>query len=947
MKKVLLQIFLITSLSCFSQATLIKDINLGNGSSSPKNKITFNGFTYFPANDGVNGFELWRTDGTEAGTTIFKEFVSGEDNGVPYTNFDAFVLNGKLFFPAFEGSNTFLWESDGTEAGTIKVKQFSTNLIFHDVINSQLIFTAENGLWKTDGTEAGTIKLKDFSVFGGNRFIKSGNEIFFSGEESSNVGQELWKTDGTIAGTVLVKDIRSGSSDSFPNNFAELNGIVYFSANNGSNGFELWKSDGTAAGTEMVKDVTSGSGSTFSTNTPIVVYNNKLYFKKSSDLWESDGTETGTVEVKTDLGFIKTMLVLNNKLLIFSYNSTTQKQVIWDSDGTDSGTTSFDTELQEFWHNGEYNIVGNELFFQGNHPATGYEIWKTDGTQAGTILLKDIHPSFDDNNIEDIVELNGNAIFTASDGNWLGKELYISDGTENGTMLLKDINKEGNNSSSPSNFFLYNDHVYFTADSGDKGIELWVTTGSTTTMIKDINIGPGHSNPASFVELNGTIYFKATSLEKGTELWKTDGTETGTVLVKDINPGIENGLVGTSIVAFNGKLYFYANDGANGAEIWESDGTEAGTVMLKDINSGTDSSMRSGEIIVFKNNLYFNANDNTNGFELWKSDGTEAGTNLFYDANTSSSGSPDNFIIFKEGLYFRASSTSGSKLFRTDGSSTSTLTDKGYNNMTVSGDYMYFVSTYSNGGELWATQNGVTVYQVKDIRPGSGGSNGSFPSVLTDVNGTLFFKANDGTHGNELWKSDGTNAGTILVKDIVSGSSSSQITNIVSFGGFAFFNAPQDPVNSSNNYELWKSDGTESGTELYQDINPTSDQFQGGSNLNNFYVANAKMYFSANNGSVGNELFKLEESALSLKKENLLQEKKISLFPNPISDILNLDVHNQTIKSVKVFNLLGKQVFYNKGIDIKSINISMLPKGIYILKAKTDELSFSKKIIKN
>ena len=89
----------------------------------------------------------------------------------------------------------------------------------------------------------------------------------------------------------------------------------------------------------------------------------------------------------------------------------------------------------------------------------------------------------------------------------------------------------------------------------------------------------------------------------------------------------------------------------------------------------------------------------------------------------------------------------------------------------------------------------------------------SLPSFLTDVNGTLFFTANDGTTGDELWKSDGTEAGTVLVKDIFPGAIgripfSSSPNFLTDVNGTLFFNANDDPTGN----ELWKSEGTEAGT---------------------------------------------------------------------------------------------------------------------------------------
>ena len=100
---------------------------------------------------------------------------------------------------------------------------------------------------------------------------------------------------------------------------------------------------------------------------------------------------------------------------------------------------------------------------------------------------------------------------------------------------------------------------------------------------------------------------------------------------------------------------------------------------------------------------------------------------------------------------------------------------------------------------------------VKDIYSGSGGST---PDHLTAVGNTLYFEANDGTNGDELWKSDGTASGTVMVKDIRSGSSSSSPNYLTAVGNTLYFRADD----GTNGYELWKSDGTASGTVMVKDI---------------------------------------------------------------------------------------------------------------------------------
>src|SRR5262249_18064049 len=103
----------------------------------------------------------------------------------------------------------------------------------------------------------------------------------------------------------------------------------------------------------------------------------------------------------------------------------------------------------------------------------------------------------------------------------------------------------------------------------------------------------------------------------------------------------------------------------------------------------------------------------------------------------------------------------------------------------------------THGSELWKS-DGTTAgtVMVKDINPGSGGS---YPSDLTNVNGTLYFSANDGTHGTELWQSNGTAAGTSIVADINPGDAGSSPGNLTNVNGTLFFSA-NDGVHSD---ELW------------------------------------------------------------------------------------------------------------------------------------------------
>ena len=92
---------------------------------------------------------------------------------------------------------------------------------------------------------------------------------------------------------------------------------------------------------------------------------------------------------------------------------------------------------------------------------------------------------------------------------------------------------------------------------------------------------------------------------------------------------------------------------------------------------------------------------------------------------------------------------------------------------------------------------------------------------ITEFNGEFYFQATDHVHGFELWKTNGTAAGTVLVKDINPGARSSfdyRFSDFTVFNGALYFHA-NDGVNGA---ELWKTDGSAAGTVLVKDINPAA-----------------------------------------------------------------------------------------------------------------------------
>ncbi|MBK9400566.1 MAG: T9SS type A sorting domain-containing protein [Bacteroidetes bacterium] len=313
------------------------------------------------------------------------------------------------------------------------------------------------------------------------------------------------------------------------------------------------------------------------------------------------------------------------------------------------------------------------------------------------------------------------------------------------------------------------------------------------------------------------------------------------VLLKDIHP-TSSGASGP-YVEFNGEIYFTGFDGVTGLEPWVTDGTEAGTRLLKDIRPGTNSS-DPHSLIAVGPKLYFFANDGSAGNEIWSSDGTEFGTNGLSNIFSGSSGQSNTTVIteYDGKAYFPAQGSTGMELYAADASGFITSFDikpgtasSNPDHLIVSNNKLYFAADGPPSGsarELWSTA-GTIASLVKDLNPAPFIGSLQFGEFANsfDFNGLLFFTATDGTNGTELFVSDGTTAGTNLFADLVPGSAASNPRNFIEFNNHMFFSAGAP----GGTYRLWISDGTSGGTQLFGNINIGSNP--------DFTIVGSKMYF--------------------------------------------------------------------------------------------------------
>jgi len=814
----------------------------------PSPITALDGVLYFFADDGIHGRELWRSDGTEAGTWMVLDVCPGDCAGS--LNSELVAHQGTLYFAADDGVHgRELWSSDGTAAGTTLVLDISPGL------------ASSNPSWLTP----------------------LGSDLLFSAEDPTD-GRELWSSDGTTGGTALVLDINPVGS-SGPASFVSWNGAVWFGADDGTHGRELWTSDGSAAGTSLVKDIDPGSGSGYLTDQAPLTHiytptplGSVLLFPATDgshgrELWVSDGTTGGTsmladVEAGSGESSPHFLTALGGFVYFRAEQSGTGRE-LWRTDGTPAGTSLFaDIEPgSESGSPGTFIRAGDRLFFPATTAGAGRELWATDGTAAGTAMVRDVDPGAADGlplvAFYGIEPFGDRVLFQADDGTH-GLEPWVSDGTEGGTTLVDDVN------SGAANAFelvsqplvarsLANRSYFFARDAAGLGWELWGTDGTSagTALVRDINqqassitTEPGWTY-TEMVDVAGRAFFYADDGTHGLELWVTDGTVAGTDEVRDLSPGT-GGIGALSLTPLGNLLLFSGPGSGNDRWLYRSDGAETGTVPVV---AGPPLNPRN--LKTFGGALYFGAADAEGASSLWRSDGTLGGTTPFPeeapipDVRDLAAG-PDRLDVATDSALW---TTTG------DGASTEILASVEAFHLVRSVSLTFFVAEVTDGlGEPWVTDGTASgTHQILDVRSGSDGAIPVEPSswlprpefspvAALAYQDAAFFVADDGVHGTELWWSDGTAAGTHLVRDIRPGADGSQPRYLTVVRNLAFFSA-DDGVHGT---ELWVSDGTEAGTRLLGDLEPGAE----GAVPAALTAVRGNLYFSAWRSTDGRELWR-------------------------------------------------------------------------------------------
>ncbi|KAA0173600.1 hypothetical protein FNF27_04934 [Cafeteria roenbergensis] len=493
-------------------------------------------------------------------------------------------------------------------------------------------------------------------------------------------------------------------------------------------------------------------------------------------------------------------------------------------------------------------------------------------------LAADINPVGYSGNVQALEVFNGSLVFGGNDPMAGGATLDVISYHPTAGAVTEASNF-ATHASLPA-FYLceFNGRIFFPFLPRGSGFGLGVLDQDAKQATLAVAIGATTSPFPAFMTVFGERMFMGAlgSDAQGRELWAVDAAMNPS-LIHEFSTAVTMGGDPKYLTVFDNKLFMQANSLAmnKGVELFAYDGTEVS--LAADINAGAANS-NPAHMAVVAGVLYMSADGgNGNGQELYAYDGTNAPA-MVADVNAGPDGSfPEWLVEFSSTLYFVATTpATGRELFRLDGSTAVLVADTvpgagdgEFGKMAVLDGVLYMAAhTVKAGMELFrlaSSGNAIALEHDVDSRAYS-----SIPELFTVYDEQLYFVADDGVHGSELWRYNTTH-GAELAADIMPGPVSSEPYQLVPFHGSLLL-AGKFP---EAGIELLQFDSKASEVQLLADIKPGS----GDSYPSNLCILGAHMYFLANSGAASAVYKYSEESGLAL----------VPGFPKAVSGLVAME----------------------------------------------------------
>jgi|GEM_PF-3352709 len=668
--------------------------------------------------------------------------------------------------------------------------------------------------------------------------------IYFTADDGRS-GRELWKLQANGNPPIRVSDINLGFASSNPENLTVVNGTLYFTAENGKQGRELWKISNTGT-PELIEDINLGANSSNPDN--LTVFNNTLYFiadnhKYGRELWKLNSF--GKPQVVQEINIYSQSshpanLTIFNEALYFTLTDKSNKIQLWRT--TTTGITEKVNNIpSDFANFSNFNVVNNTLFFTAQDRYNNAILLKIDN-QGNTQPITGINSN--SYNLSNITAINNTLYFSTTDYN----RSYLWKIDNNGNAQQLNNYNSLLNLSSLSNFVVVNDFLYFTGIDRYNGLKLWQidTNGNSKQVLGTVS---NYSNLSNFTVVNNIVYF----ISDNSLLWKIDNGYANRINGIDASSSISN------LTVANNTLYFNLTDRYNNSKLGKINNNGSVTIV-RDIDQMSNPS----NLQVINDTLYFTANYGNNGNELWKLknefDNTETAVRLS-QINPNTRQAPSDLINVNGTLYFTAETKDkGRELWRIKNGIPELVQDfylgnrsSNPENLTVFNNTLYFtVQTEDKGRELWRINNNGIPQIVQDFYLGNRSSN---PENLTVVNGTLYFTATDNQNKIQLLKID--NEGNFKSVKFINFNSSNYpiltVQNLTNVNSTLYFVAGEE-----NASKLWRINQI-GDAEMVRDDNSSYPGF----NPENLTFVNNTLFFTAEDGRYGKELWKINQQGNS------------------------------------------------------------------------------------